>query len=310
MWEAVIAVCILTRLAFGLKSVVVRTGLPSAFGFIGLLWHLQLLPPSLYEFTAVPVSTLAIEFVLLVALTDGLQYASHRVMHQMRVASHAVHHSRKYPAVHDAFYTGYADAVLQLLVPLVASLWIVRPSRLSTDGFGVFYGLWLQWIHSDESAALAQTSRYLVTPSHHRLHHINPRVNFGHVLRAWDQLGGTDMDVHKREGSTGGSQTMTIQRPTEDASPMPHVRHRGTRAATRILAAWAARRRRRMDAIDTIGGELQQDFRCLQNAFLIDADEPGDFARLESRYMAYVSIAKKIGCPARSLDAREEYIID
>ena len=88
---------------------------------------------------------------------------------------------------------------------------------------------------------------------------------------------------------------------------MKRTRYRIARAVKRVIRAWYTRRRR-VDALDDIGRILQQDFRCLQNAYLIDADRPGDTTRLECRYMAYVTMAGRLGCVARSLDEREEYI--
>ena len=88
---------------------------------------------------------------------------------------------------------------------------------------------------------------------------------------------------------------------------MPRSRYRTARAVKRVIRAWSARRRR-VDALDDIGRLLQQDFRCLQNAYLIDADRPGDTTRLECRYLAYVAMAGRLGCVARSLDERDEYI--
>lgn len=168
------------------------TGLPTGLGVIASAWCLGALPPSVYPFTDPPLGVVGTQTCVLVIATDAMQFVTHRLSHVMRSRSHSEHHKRTHPTVSDAFHTGWADALCQLMIPVLLSIWIIKPARESATAYGIFYGLWLQWIHSDNTRALACRSRVFVTPAHHRLHHIHPHKNFGHVLRMWDILCGTD----------------------------------------------------------------------------------------------------------------------
>jgi sterol desaturase/sphingolipid hydroxylase (fatty acid hydroxylase superfamily) len=160
------------------------SGTPLAVVFLGALWAVGGLPRSVYTpgFSVLGVGAL-------VVCIDTLQYASHRLAHTLWRGSHGVHHQRTDPTSDDAFFTGLADAFLQLLLPLWLTLSLVRPSYETTCIFGAIYGLWLQFIHS--RLFPLWRSRLLVTPAFHREHHTHPNANFAHVFSALDTLAGT-----------------------------------------------------------------------------------------------------------------------
>lgn len=126
--------------------------------------------------------------IALAVLVDALQYASHRLLHILRISSHHVHHRHTHPTPREAFDTGIADAVLQLLVPITVAVWLVRPTRSALIAYGAAYSMWLQYIHSGTTH---REWRILVSPAAHRKHHTHPNVNFGHLLTVWDRIGGT-----------------------------------------------------------------------------------------------------------------------
>ena len=190
MWEAALLCSALSVATFGRAVICVRTGLPLGFGVLAVAWCIRALPPSVY-LPRPTVVGVARDVVAMVACTDLAQYCIHRWSHARRSRSHALHHVHTHPRSTDAFRTGVADACVQLMVPILLSLWAVRPERVSTTVFGVGYALWLQFIHSDSAWCLAFRSTLLVTPSFHRLHHTKPHRNFGHVLTIWDVLGKT-----------------------------------------------------------------------------------------------------------------------
>ena len=194
MIEAVVVLTALSHALFASRPHRVLSGLPLGFGAIGIGWTCAWLPPSVYPFRAVAPSELTIEVLRLLFTVDALQFGVHWLTHRYALSSHARHHVHRAPRVGDAFRTGVVDGLLQLIAPIWVALWIWRPSRIGTSVFGVLYGLWLQWIHSDHPLALSCRSSLFVTPAHHRVHHQHPRTNYGHVLRVWDRVCGTDRD--------------------------------------------------------------------------------------------------------------------
>ena len=100
-------------------------------------WALEWLPPTVYPLRPVPASTVAWEAAALTATVDALQFGVHWLTHRCRLRSHARHHVHTAPRVEDAFRTGPADALLQLVLPIYAALWLWRPTRLGTRAWGV-----------------------------------------------------------------------------------------------------------------------------------------------------------------------------
>lgn len=203
MLEAVVALTALSHLLFAAQPHRVLSGLPLGFAALGIGWSCGWLPPSVYPLRAVSASAFGLDVARLVLTVDALQFGVHWLTHRCMLSAHAQHHVHRAPSAGDAFRTGALDGLMQLIAPIWVALWMWRPSRLATSAFGVAYGLWLQWIHSDDPAALAKRSAWFVTPAHHRVHHQYPRTNYGHVLRVWDRACGTDRSPRRAASSHG-----------------------------------------------------------------------------------------------------------
>lgn len=158
-------------------------GIPLAMAAFAGLYAADALPKELQDTGPLRPPALA----ALLVLQDALQFGAHVVLHRAGSRSHAIHHTRVAPTVRDAFHAGFVDVVLQLLLPVFASLWAVRPNRATAAVFGAAYAVWLQWIHADDEWSLSWRSRWLVTPAFHREHHKSPSTNFGHLLTLWDR---------------------------------------------------------------------------------------------------------------------------
>ena len=189
MLEAFVSLVVFSRWCFDTPKILPQLTL--GFTTLALGWVARWLPSSVYPLQDVAASTLCREVGALTITVDALQFGVHWWMHALRVRSHAHHHIHKTPRVEDAFDTGAIDGVLQLMVPIYAAVWMWRPSRIGASTFGLLYGLWLQWIHSDDPTSLSRTSTLFVTPAYHRAHHLHANVNYGHVLRVWDRARGT-----------------------------------------------------------------------------------------------------------------------
>lgn len=160
------------------------TGLPLAFLFTGSLWSFNLLPLETYKHGSISYyKTLEISIIL-----DFLQYLFHNLAHKVWTASHAIHHTKTNPTHKDAFYTGTADAIYQLLVPLYITICFARPNKSTIIFFGFLYSNWLKFIHTSVKIDLGPI---FITPSYHLIHHKNPSKNFGHIYKIWDKIFGT-----------------------------------------------------------------------------------------------------------------------
>ena len=192
MWDVCLLLLSVTAAVWGPGPLLAPTGLPFACAALCGLPS-RALPASVHVPWAAGVQWGRL--AALVVVVDGLQCAVHRATHagwlgaRLRL-SHAVHHRATSPGPDDAFRTGWADAAAQLLCPLLAALWLVRPDRTTAAVFGVAYAQWLVLLHSRPprrlGAVLDACGRVLVTPWYHEEHHRDPTRHCAHVLRVWD----------------------------------------------------------------------------------------------------------------------------
>lgn len=163
---------------------IAMSGFPLTFFTIIIVWNLRLFPDSMY--TTFEISF--IEVLTMIALIDGLQtlwhYAAHTWLRYTFIGkSHMIHHVNRNPKPHDAFYTGFVDAVIQLLIPLYTVIIIVQPSRYSAILFGSMYSWWLLFIHSDPRIEYPWLEFFhIVTPRNHHIHHQYPTKNFSNIF--------------------------------------------------------------------------------------------------------------------------------
>lgn len=167
-------------------------GVPLLLASIFTCEKLSLLPVRCFRYEdTFPVCILRSAF--LIVCIDFFQFVSHSLIHK-RVfgetvhASHMRHHSYKKPTPDEAFETGVADSVLQLLIPLLFSVMIVTPDHASCILAGVVYENWLFFLHSGKAIHLP---RWIVTPSKHSEHHRRPMSNLSHLIdwmEVWKDL--------------------------------------------------------------------------------------------------------------------------
>lgn len=159
-------------------------GFPFTFAILYMMWTWKLLPEPMY--TEYDVS--CIHVLLLLLAIDVMQTACHCAAHTVLRhtiigRSHAIHHRNRHPKPQDAFYTGFVDAGVQLLLPLYVALQLVQPSRSSAILFGSVYSWWLLFIHSESKKEFPWLEYFrLVTPRYHHKHHLHPRTNFSNLF--------------------------------------------------------------------------------------------------------------------------------
>lgn len=134
-------------------------------------------------------------WILLFILTDFIWYWYHRLAHEINILwlAHIVHHQSE-----DFNYTASARiTVMQAFVRtgFWAALPLIGfPAGMITSLLLV-HGLYPFFIHTRLIGKLGVLEYFLVTPSHHRVHHASDEKyldkNYGDVLIIWDKLFGT-----------------------------------------------------------------------------------------------------------------------
>lgn len=134
-------------------------------------------------------------WILLFLLTDFVWYWYHRLGHEVNLlwATHVVHHqSEDYNftvSVRITVFQALARCVFWSFIPLLG----FPPHMIAI--MLLIHGIYPFFTHTQMIGRLGFLEYFLVTPSHHRVHHSsNPEYldkNYGDVLIIWDKLFGT-----------------------------------------------------------------------------------------------------------------------
>lgn len=147
------------------------------------------------HFALFDIPSNAITWVLLFLCTDLIWYWYHRFAHEVNLfwAAHIVHHQSE-----DFNYTTSARiTVFQAVIR--CGFWAILPLLgfpvMMVTSLLLIHGLYPFFIHTQAIGKLGWFEYFLVTPSHHRVHHAsNPEYldkNYGDILIIWDKIFGT-----------------------------------------------------------------------------------------------------------------------
>ncbi|MEQ1623207.1 MAG: sterol desaturase family protein, partial [Sediminibacterium sp.] len=136
-----------------------------------------------------------LHWLSLLLLTDFVWYWYHRLGHEVNIlwAAHIVHHQSD-------DYNFTVSARITLFQALARTgFWSVLPffgfTAPMITSMLLIHGLYPFFIHTRLIGKLGILEYFMVTPSHHRVHHAsNPQYldkNYGDVLIIWDKLFGT-----------------------------------------------------------------------------------------------------------------------
>ncbi|HEY2720417.1 MAG TPA: sterol desaturase family protein [Chitinophagaceae bacterium] len=134
-------------------------------------------------------------WVILLILEDFLYYWLHRFDHEVRLfwAVHVTHHSSQ----RLNFSVGFRSSVFQ---PLYRFIYFIPLALLGFKPLDVVFiysatQIWGIFVHTELINKMGWLEYFLVTPSHHRVHHAsNPKyldMNMGMFLIIWDKMFGT-----------------------------------------------------------------------------------------------------------------------
>ena len=129
---------------------------------------------------------------------DSYFYWSHRLMHRpwWYKAMHKVHHDSRPPTAWAAMSFHPWEAISGALV--IPALVFVVPIHVAM--LGVVLGIMtvmgvtnhMGWEMFPAAVVNGRAGKWLITASHHELHHQKYRCNYGLYFRHWDRLCGTD----------------------------------------------------------------------------------------------------------------------
>lgn len=196
------------EIVWSIKSAVIY-GAPAGFvawGWRELGWTRIYADASQYPLWWIPVS-----FLLCLAIHDSWFYWTHRAMHYPPLlrSIHAVHHASRPPtawaamsfhpweALSGAFVIPALAFVIPLHVGTVLAVLLIMTIMGVTNHMG--------WEIFPTRLVHGPVGKWLITASHHQLHHDRYECNYGLYFRFWDRLCGTDRGLGSpRRGAAGG----------------------------------------------------------------------------------------------------------
>lgn len=161
------------------------SGFPLLFVIFTVVWGTDMFPSSMSSpmWEYVQLAQLVSLFVLTEILQTWLHFSAHTWLRRTFLGrAHAVHHTVKHPRPSDAFFTGFSDALFQLIIPILLVLHVVNPTRSTAIAFGCLYSWWLLFIHSPPCEYPLIDKLKFVSPAYHHMHHKEPTRNFSHVF--------------------------------------------------------------------------------------------------------------------------------
>ncbi len=145
------------------------------------------------------VAWLFISGALYLLIQDTYYYWLHRLMHQRAVFrfAHAGHHRSRQPTPFASFSFDWAEAALNAwLLPALTFVIPVHPAVIVALLTIMTVAAVLNHAGSEllpDWLVLGPVGAWLISATHHSLHHTHYGANFGLYFRFWDRAMGTDM---------------------------------------------------------------------------------------------------------------------
>jgi Delta7-sterol 5-desaturase len=145
-----------------------------------------------------PLWYLPVSLLLYLLAHDTWFYWTHRLMHRPRWfrAAHAVHHASRPPTAWAAMSFHPLEALsgavvipaLVFVLPIHVGVLAVVLTIMTVMGVTNHMG----WELFPRAITHSRLGDWVITASHHHLHHEHYRCNYGLYFRLWDRLCGTD----------------------------------------------------------------------------------------------------------------------
>ncbi|MFL3027140.1 MAG: sterol desaturase family protein [Candidatus Neomarinimicrobiota bacterium] len=179
---------VITSLSSGLTKMI-RDGIRYGFAIIGYSWLVK-------NLTVFHIENTWIAVIIAFLVQDFTGYCTHRLKHRVNILwnRHVIHHSSEDFNLACALRQSISNAINFSTIFMIPAALLGVPVKIFII-LGPIHFFFQFWYHTQLIGKMGVFEYFLVTPSHHRVHHaINPEYidkNYGQILIIWDKLFGT-----------------------------------------------------------------------------------------------------------------------
>ena len=179
---------VITSLSSGLTKII-RDGVKYGFAIIGYSWLVN-------NLTVFHIENIWLAVIIAFLVQDFTGYCTHRLKHRVNILwnRHIIHHSSEDFNLACALRQSISNAINFSTIFMIPAALLGVPVKIFVI-LGPIHFFFQFWYHTQLISKMGLLEYFLVTPSHHRVHHaINPEYidkNYGQILIIWDKLFGS-----------------------------------------------------------------------------------------------------------------------
>ena len=179
---------VITSLSSGLTKII-RDGVKYGFTIIGYSWLVN-------NLTVFHIENIWLAVIIAFLVQDFTGYCTHRLKHRVNILwnRHIIHHSSEDFNLACALRQSISNAINFSTIFMIPAALLGVPVKIFII-LGPIHFFFQFWYHTQLISKMGLLEYFLVTPSHHRVHHaINPEYidkNYGQILIIWDKLFGS-----------------------------------------------------------------------------------------------------------------------
>ena len=179
---------VITSLSSGLTKII-RDGVKYGFAIIGYSWLVN-------NLTVFHIENIWLAIIIAFLVQDFTGYCTHRLKHRVNILwnRHIIHHSSEDFNLACALRQSISNAINFSTIFMIPAALLGVPVKIFII-LGPIHFFFQFWYHTQLISKMGLLEYFLVTPSHHRVHHaINPEYidkNYGQILIIWDKLFGS-----------------------------------------------------------------------------------------------------------------------
>ena len=179
---------VIASLSSGLTKII-RDGVRYGFAIIGYSWLVN-------NLTVFHIENIWLAVIIAFLVQDFTGYCTHRLKHRVNILwnRHIIHHSSEDFNLACALRQSISNAINFSTIFMIPAALLGVPVKIFVI-LGPIHFFFQFWYHTQLISKMGLLEYFLVTPSHHRVHHaINPEYidkNYGQILIIWDKLFGS-----------------------------------------------------------------------------------------------------------------------
>ena len=179
---------VIASLSSGITKII-RDGVKYGFAIIGYSWLVN-------NITIFHIENMWFAVLIAFLVQDFTGYSVHRLKHRVNILwnRHVIHHSSEDFNLACALRQSISNAINFSAIFMIPAALLGVPVKIFII-LGPIHFFFQFWYHTQLIGKMGVLENFIVTPSHHRVHHaINPEYidkNYGQILIIWDRLFGT-----------------------------------------------------------------------------------------------------------------------